>query len=402
MRKIVIAIDSFKGCLTSAEAEAACAEGIRQVCPHCHIISVPIADGGEGMLDALSVLRGEKIQVRVQGPLKKEVDAHYLILPDKKTAYIEMASASGLTLVPPEKRNPMLTSTYGTGQLMRHAIEHGCRRLVIGLGGSATNDGGMGMLKALGYRLLDCEGNELEGRGKDLDKVCRIDDRFVLPVIKDVQCTAACDVRNPFYGPQGAACIFAPQKGADADKVKILDEGLRNWANIIAHATRQDITSLPGAGAAGGLGGALAAFLKTELRSGIDLLLEANHFAELIKDADWVITGEGKADKQTLMGKVPAGVLRATQQADIPTLLIAGQIENREELLNAGFHRLCAITPSDMPLQQAMRKEMAETNLKHALEKILKEELTKLPDADKQPARIFGPSATKDGLPQLR
>lgn len=400
MKKIILAIDSFKGCLTSAEAEAACAEGIRSVCPHCSIICVPIADGGEGMLDALRGLGRKEVRMHVKGPLEEEVDARYLLSPDERTAYIEMASASGLTLVPPEKRNPMLTSTYGTGQLMRHAIGQGCRHLVIGLGGSATNDGGMGMLRALGYQLLDHEGKALEGCGEDLDKVCRIDDRFVLPALKDVRCTAACDVRNPFYGPQGAACVFAPQKGADSDKVGLLDKGLRNWAKVIAKATGRDIASLPGAGAAGGLGGALAAFLKAELRPGIDLLLEANHFAELIKDANWVITGEGKADRQTLMGKVPAGVLRTTRQAGIPTLLIAGQIENREELLNAGFYRLRAITPPDIPLQQAMRKEAAEANLRHTLAEILKEEINGIPDADKRPARICEPSATKDGQPQ--
>ena len=374
MKKIVLAIDSFKGCLTSAEAEAACAEGIRQVCPHCSIVSVPIADGGEGMLDALRGLGGEEIQVRVQGPLEEEVDARYRLSPDERTAYIEMASASGLTLVPPEKQNPMLTSTYGTGQLMRHAIDYGCQRLVIGLGGSATNDGGMGMLRALGYRFFDCGGKALEGRGKDLDKVRRIDDRFVLPTLIDVQCTAACDVRNPFYGPQGAAYVFALQKGATPSMLETLDKGLKHWAELMADTTGCNIASLPGAGAAGGLGGALAAFLKAELRPGIDLLLEANRFTELIQNADCIITGEGKADRQTLMGKVPAGVLRAARQVgDIPTLLIAGQVEDEDELLNAGFRCVRAVTPADMPLARALQKETAQANIRQQTATILKE-----------------------------
>ena len=232
----------------------------------------------------------------------------------------------------------------------------------------------MGMLRALGYRFFDCEGKALEGRGKDLDKVRRIDDRFVLPTLIDVQFTAACDVRNPFYGPQGAAYVFAPQKGAPPSMVETLDKGLKHWAELMADTTGCNVASLPGAGAAGGLGGALAAFLKAELRPGIDLLLEANRFTELIQDADCIITGEGKADRQTLMGKVPTGVLRAARQVgDIPTLLIAGQVEDEDELLNAGFRCVRAVTPADMPLARALQKETAQANIRRKTATILKE-----------------------------
>ena len=374
MKKIVLAIDSFKGCLSSTQVEAACADSIRKIYPQCQIVSVPIADGGEGMLDALSGLGGTMSGLRVHGPLGKAVDAHYLISVDRKTAYIEMALASGLTLVPVEQRDPMLATTYGTGQLMRHALDHGCRHLVIGLGGSATNDGGLGMLAALGYRFFNQEGNLLYGCGKDLRHVMYVDDSHIHPALKEIQCTAACDVRNPFCGPEGAAYTFAPQKGADRVMVETLDEGLKNWARVMTRITGRDITALPGAGAAGGLGGALAAFLRAGIRPGIDLLLEANRFADRIMDADLIITGEGRADIQTLMGKTPLGVLRLARQAGIPVFLIAGQVENREELLAAGFSQVYAITPQGMPFVQAMRKEIAETNICRAMKELLSPE----------------------------
>lgn len=283
MRKFVLAIDSFKGSLTSTEAEAAAREGILRVYPRAETLCIPIADGGEGMLDALSTLGGQEVPLRVQGPLNDKVEARYLITADGQTAYIEMASASGLTLVPENLRNPLQTTTRGTGELMRDALDRGCRRLVIGLGGSATNDGGMGMLSTLGIRFLDRQGKELEGRGKDMTATVRIDTSLAHPALKTARCTAACDVRNPFDGPQGAAFIFAPQKGATPDDVQLLDQGLHHLAQLYRQTTGLDIATLPGAGAAGGLGGALAAFLHADLRPGISLLLEANGFQDKIK-----------------------------------------------------------------------------------------------------------------------
>lgn len=372
MRKFVLAIDSFKGSLTSTEAEAAAREGILRIYPRAETLCIPIADGGEGMLDALSTLGGQEVHLRVQGPLNDKVEARYLITADRQTAYIEMASASGLTLVPENLRTPLQTTTRGTGELMRDALDRGCRRLVVGLGGSATNDGGMGMLSALGIRFLDRQGKELEGRGKDMTATVRIDTSLAHPALKTTRCTAACDVRNPFYGTEGAACIFAPQKGATPDDVQLLDQGLQHLAQLYQQATGIDIATLPGAGAAGGLGGALAAFLHADLRPGISLLLEANGFQDKIKGADLIITGEGRADRQTLMGKVPAGVLHEAVRAGIPIALIAGQIANEEELHAAGFYHVCATTPQDMPLCVAMQKHTAQENICQAMEQLLK------------------------------
>lgn len=324
------------------------------------------------MLDALSTLGGQEVHLRVQGPLNDKVEARYLITADRQTAYIEMASASGLTLVPENLRTPLQTTTRGTGELMRDALDRGCRRLVVGLGGSATNDGGMGMLSALGIRFLDRQGKELEGRGKDMTATVRIDTSLAHPALKTTRCTAACDVRNPFYGTEGAACIFAPQKGATPDDVQLLDQGLQHLAQLYQQATGIDIATLPGAGAAGGLGGALAAFLHADLRPGISLLLEANGFQDKIKGADLIITGEGRADRQTLMGKVPAGVLHEAVRAGIPIALIAGQIANEEELHAAGFYHVCATTPQDMPLCVAMQKHTAQENIRQAMEQLLK------------------------------
>lgn len=372
MNKIVLAIDSFKGSLTSAEAEAAAREGIRQVYPQAEILCIPIADGGEGMLEALSTLGGREVHLRVQGPLDEKVEARYLISTDEQTAYIEMASASGLTLLSEEQRNPMLTTSRGTGELMRDALDRGCRRLIIGLGGSATNDGGMGMLSALGVRFLNRQGQELEGRGRELAEVDKIDTSLVHPALQATTCIAACDVRNPFYGPDGAAYIFAPQKGATPDMVRLLDEGLRHLAERYRQTTGRDIDTLPGSGAAGGLGGALAAFLNAKLRPGISLLLEANDFQQKIKNADLIITGEGRADRQTLMGKVPAGVLHEACQAGIPVVLIAGQIQDEEILHSAGFSQVCATTPLNIPLSTAMRKDVAKKNIRQTIENLLK------------------------------
>lgn len=373
MRKIVLAIDSFKGSLTSTEAETAALEGIRRVYPQAETVCIPIADGGEGMLEALSSLRMQEVRLRVQGPLDEKVEARYLISSDGQTAYIEMASASGLPLVPENQRNPLLTTTHGTGQLMRDALDRGCDHLVIGLGGSATNDGGMGMLSALGIRFLNNQGQELKGRGCDMEKADRIDTSLAHPAMKAVRCTAACDVRNPFYGPEGAAYIFSPQKGATPDEVQLLDKGLRHLAELYRQTTGHDIATLPGAGAAGGLGGALAAFLNAELRPGISLLLEANGFQDKIKGADLIITGEGRADRQTTMGKVPAGVLNESRQTGIPVVLIAGQVADEEILRSAGFSQVYATTPPDMPLSTAMQKDVAQANISRTIERLLKE-----------------------------
>lgn len=372
MKKVVIAIDSFKGCLPSAEAGKAAAEGIRSVFPECEVVCLPIADGGEGMLDVLiAATNGRKVHISAHNPLMELHDTHYGISEDGETAFIEMASISGLPLVPPEKRNPMLTTTYGTGELMRDALEKGCRNFIIGIGGSATNDAGLGMLQALGYRLLDEEGKELGiGRGEMLIKVAAINADCIYPELKNAHFTVACDVQNPFCGLEGAAHIFAPQKGADREMAELLDKGMHSLAEVIGRATGKDISHHPGAGAAGGMGGSLYAFLGADLKPGIQLLLDAINFDGQIRNADLIITGEGKADRQTTMGKVPSGILRRAGKQNIPVILLAGSVEDTDILNAAGFEGIFSITPSPLSLEQAMMPESARANIQRTVEQI--------------------------------
>ena len=371
MKKAVLAIDSFKGCLTSAEAEAAAAEGVHAALPECEVIRIPVADGGEGMLDVLiAATHGKSISVQAHGPLMELREARYGISGDGQTAFIEMAAISGLPLVAPEKRNPMQTTTFGTGELIRDALQRGCRHFIIGLGGSATNDAGLGMLRALDFRFSDKTGNVSGYGGQMMGKVDSIDTSSVHPLLSGCTFTAACDVRNPFYGTNGAAYVFAPQKGADAAMIEALDAGMRHLAAVIFRTTGKDISSCPGAGAAGGMGGSLSAFLNAELKPGIQLLLEMQNFAEQIKDADLIITGEGKSDRQTIMGKVPYGILTEARKQHIPVVLIAGGIEDTDILTRAGFHRIFSITPSPVALEQAMQPEFARMNIRRTVEQI--------------------------------
>lgn len=378
MKKIVIAIDSFKGCLTSLEAGKAASEGVRAACPECETIVLPVADGGEGMLDVLiSASNGKYRTIPAHDPLMVLRDARYGISGDGQTAFIEMAAICGLPLVPSALRNPMLTTTYGTGELIRDALELGCRNFIIGLGGSATNDAGLGMLQALGYHFLNkagekigCIESELPMNGASMSDVAFIDSSDIHPAIKESRFTAACDVQNPFCGKDGAAFIFAPQKGADQEMVLRLDSAMKQLAEVISKHTGEDISLYPGAGAAGGMGGALFAFLRAELKPGIQLLLDTLHFSEKIKDADIIITGEGKSDQQTLMGKVPSGILEEARKQKIPVILLSGSIEDVRELNNAGFKGVFSITPSPISLEQAMKTMIAKANIKRAAEQI--------------------------------
>lgn len=302
----------------------------------------------------------------------EERRANYGVSPDDQTAFIEMAEACGLPLVVPEKRNPMLTTTYGVGELMVDAVvRRGCKNLLIGLGGSATNDAGAGMLRALGYRLTDGEGHEAWQGGRSLLRLERVETDGVSPLWKEVTVTAACDVRNPLFGQQGAACVFAPQKGADAHMVKLLDEGLRRFADVTFRATGRDISLLPGAGAAGGVGGALAAYLNATLEPGIRLLLRMLDFDARIADADLIITGEGHADRQSLMGKVPAGILEAATRQGVPVALIAGRVSDEEMLRRAGFAAVCCINPQGVSLEEAMQPTYAASRIAETMSRLL-------------------------------
>jgi glycerate kinase len=386
--KIVIASDSFKGSLASMEVARSVEMGILDVFPSCDVVKVAVADGGEGTMDALcQSLGGRFIRIPVQDPIGRTIFASYVILEDGNTAVLEMSSASGLTLLTPAERNPMLTSTYGTGQLIDDAIGRGCRRFLVGIGGSATNDAGMGMLTALGYRFLDAEGNELPGAGASLSKVCGIDCSGVSQAVRDSEFIVACDVDSPLYGPDGAAHVFAPQKGADPDMVKALDDGLRQYADVVASYTgkipmhggpsctgetsiMKDAASMPGAGAAGGLGYAFVAFFGARLQRGVDMVLDAVGFDSIIEGADLVITGEGRIDAQTLTGKTPYGVLQRASRQNIPVIALAGSVALDD---SSGFTAIRQITPPDMQLSEAMLPAVASANLRRTISALLQQ-----------------------------
>lgn len=368
MKKIVLAIDSFKGCLSSKEIEQCIAEEIHRILPSCQTVCIPIADGGEGMLDTLiEATQGTFVSTQAHDPLMRIRPARYGILGDQRTAIIEMAEINGLTTLSPIERNPMKTSTYGTGELIKDALEKGFRRFIIGIGGSATNDAGMGMMQALGAHLYDKQGNELEQGGKIMEQIAHINLNHLHPALKEATFIVACDVQNPFCGPQGAAYVFARQKGANEEQIRQLDEGMRHLALLIERDFSYNINKVKGAGAAGGLGGAFATFLQAHLQSGIDLLLDAVDFDRKITNADWIITGEGKADRQTAEGKVPAGVLKRAKKANIPVMLIAGKVEDKACLKQMGFARIVKISPDNLPLEEAMRPEVTRENIRRAI-----------------------------------
>lgn len=378
LEKIVIALDSFKGSLTSTQAAEAAAKGIREVLPQCQVVCLPVSDGGEGILDALlQAIGGQYISCPAHDPLMRPLTAPYGISADKQTAIIEMAAASGLTLVSPQERNPLRTTTYGTGEQIRHALSQGCRHVLLGLGGSATNDAGLGMLQALGYVFKDKNGQKIGPmRGEWLEKIASIDTSNVPQEVREAQFTAACDVNNPFLGLSGAAHVFAPQKGAGPADVAKLEKGMSHIAELIRQSTGTDISTMPGAGAAGGMGGALAAFLHAPLKPGIQLLLNTLHFAEMIQDAGLIITGEGKADRQTLMGKVPAGILHEARQQEIPVWLLAGAVDDKPMLLEAGFQDVYCINPPGTPEVQAMNPDFAQQQIKETVKTALQQSLT--------------------------
>lgn len=374
MKKIVIAADSFKGSVSSRRFAEIAGDAIKALLPDCEVVAVRLGDGGEGTTDALaSALGGRIITAQAVDPLGRPLEASYMIADDGVTAILEMAAASGLPLLAESERNPWLTSTFGTGMMIADALRRGCRRLLIGIGGSATNDGGMGMLTALGARFFD-KNNELihsPGCGGDLDRVVRADFSELLPGIKGTAVTVACDVDNPFYGPRGAAEIFARQKGADDSMVERLDRGMKKFASVLAKATGRDISDLPGAGAAGGMGGALAAVLDGRLTPGVEMVLEALGFDSLVKDADLIITGEGKIDNQTLMGKAPAGVLAAGRHMGVPVVAVGGSVEYSQALCAAGFAAIFSIQPGPLTLTQALDPTTAERNLAHTIAQIV-------------------------------
>ncbi|AGK98453.1 glycerate kinase [Clostridium pasteurianum] len=354
--KIVIAPDSYKGSLTALQVSNNMEKGVKRVFKDSVVEKIPMADGGEGTVQSLiDSTAGKIINIKVTGPALKEVNAFYGILGDGKTAIIEMAAASGLPLISDDEKNPLKTTTYGTGQLVKDALDRGCRNIIIGLGGSATNDGGLGVAKALGVKFLDINGNDIGEGGGNLDKLASIDISNMDPRIKESNITAACDVDNPLCGPEGASNVFGPQKGADKEMIETLDRNLANYADIIKKDLSMDIINTPGAGAAGGLGAGLLAFFNAKIKRGIDIVIDITRLEEKIQDADIVITGEGMIDFQTAFGKTPFGVAKIAKKYNLPVIAIAGGIgKNAESLYEKGFDSIFSIVDSPMSLDKAM------------------------------------------------
>ena len=354
--KIVVAPDSFKGSVSALEAANAMEQGLRRVFPDAVIEKIPMADGGEGTVQSLVDATGGHFQTRrVLAPLENEVDAQFGILSDGETAVIEMASASGLTLVKPHERNPLRTTTYGTGELIHAALEAGCRRLIIGIGGSATNDGGAGMAEALGVRLLDANGKQLQRGGGNLSALRSIDVTNLHPAIAETETVVACDVNNPLTGPDGASHVYGPQKGATLEMIETLDAHLAHFDGVLTQTLGKSFNDIPGAGAAGGLGAGLMAFLAAELRLGVDIMIDAVNLKERVKGATLVFTGEGQLDFQTAFGKTPVGVAKVAKAYGIPVIAIAGGIaEGAEAVHDAGIDAMLGIVQEPMSLENAV------------------------------------------------
>ncbi|MBP1971245.1 glycerate kinase [Virgibacillus natechei] len=356
--KIIIAPDSFKGSLTAIEAAQAMNKGIKKAFSDAETVLLPVADGGEGSMETLvSATNGKIEHVQVVGPLGSKVEAAYGILGDSETCVIEMATASGLNLVPDEQLSPLRATTYGTGQLIKQALDDGFSSFIIGIGGSATNDGGAGMLQALGLQILDKNGNEIGYGGCELSKINQIDMRSFDKRIKDCNFIIASDVQNPLIGANGASAIFGPQKGATAEDVALLDGNLTHWADEVAEITDIKLHDLPGAGAAGGIGGAFQAFFPFVMKRGIDVVLDYIKLDEKVMGADLIITGEGQVDSQTASGKTPMGVAQAAKRRDVPTIIIAGAVgKGIEVLYDFGVISANSIINSPMPLEEAIER----------------------------------------------
>ena len=363
--KIVIAPDSYKESLSALEVAQAVEAGFRQVFPDADYVLVPVADGGEGTVDAMvAATGGRKETVTVSGPLGEPVEAFYGLTGDGDTAVIEMAAASGLALVPPDRRNPLLTSSRGTGELIRAALDAGARRFILGIGGSATNDGGAGMVQALGARLLDLEGRELDGSGGDLARLERIDVSALDPRLAECRIEVACDVDNPLTGARGASAVFGPQKGATPEMVQALDANLARLARIVGRDLGVAVDTVPGAGAAGGMGAAMLAFFGATLKPGIEIVTAAVDLDDHVRDADLVITGEGRIDFQTVHGKTPIGVARVAKRHGKPVIGIAGSLGAEVGVVHAhGIDAVFSVLGKPCTLDEALRDAAANVEL---------------------------------------
>ncbi|MCM1992184.1 glycerate kinase [Oceanirhabdus seepicola] len=361
--KILIATDSFKGSMTSNEVAGFLESGFKTIDEELEIIKVPISDGGEGLVDSLiSSNNGKRVELNVTGPLGKEISSYYGLSEDGKTAYIEVATAIGLYLLNENERNPMNTTTYGVGELILDAVGKGCNNIIVGLGGSSTNDGGMGMARALGVRFLSKTGEELLGYGKELELVNKIDLSNMPSVLKAVNFKIACDVDNPLTGENGATYVFSPQKGANTEMMVELEKGMLNYQAVIEETLKSDISKTRGGGAAGGLGAAFLSYLDGKMVQGIKLVIAETKLEEKIKTADLIITGEGKIDNQTLYGKVPVGISSLGKKYNKKTIAIAGKVDiENEDLFDCGIEDIICITPEGMMLEDAMKRAKENT-----------------------------------------
>lgn len=371
--KVVIAIDSFKNSLSSIEAGMAIKEGILGVC-EAEVIVKPLADGGEGTTDALLFgMSGRMRRIEATGPLGEKITCSYGISEDGRTAILEMAQTSGIKLMPNHMLNPLYTTTYGVGEMIRDAIQQGCRNFIIGIGGSATNDGGIGMLTALGYEFYDGKKKISLPKGKDLSRITNLNTKNALKELSECNFRIACDVSNPLYGANGAAHIFGPQKGATPEIVETLDKGLINYSNVARKTTGKNTVLVPGTGAAGGLGYAFLTFLNGKLESGIDIILDEIKLEEDIKDCDFVITGEGKLDFQTPMGKAPIGVARLAKKYNKKVIAFAGGVtEDATKCNTEGIDAFFSILRLPMELEKAMKYETSKKNLISTTEQVFR------------------------------
>ncbi|MDM1272802.1 glycerate kinase family protein [Acinetobacter indicus] len=371
--RFVIAPDSFKESLSAVQAAQAMQRGILRQFPDAICRLVPLADGGEGTVDALlNACAGQKVACRVRGPLpQQQVESYFALMDEGKTAVIEMAKANGIHLIPLAQRNPALTSTYGTGEMIRQALDLGVSKIVIGLGGSVTNDAGSGMAQALGVKFLDQAGLEVQPCGGNLKQICEIDLSALDARLATTEMLIASDVNNPLCGEYGASAIFGPQKGATPELVKILDQNLGYFANLVETTLGVNVQHQAGAGAAGGLGFGLLAFARAKIQSGVELLIQQTGLTEKIAQADVVLTGEGKIDRQTFMGKTPFGVAQVAKSLNKPVYAFAGMIgEDIEPLLEAGFTQIIGINPPDISVEDAIRN--AENNLTDSVENVMR------------------------------
>lgn len=364
--KIVIAPDSYKESLSATEVAQAIEKGFREIFPNAQYVSVPVADGGEGTVEAMiAATKGSVHSACVTGPLGENVDARWGMSGDGKTAFIEMAAASGLALVPPELRNPLITTSRGTGELILHALDHGAKNIIIGIGGSATNDGGAGMVQALGAKLCDANGTDIGNGGGSLISLNAIDVSGLDPRLEGCTLRVACDVTNPLTGEKGASRIFGPQKGATEALIVELDRNLAHYADVIKKSLHIDVKNVPGAGAAGGMGAALMAFLGAELRSGIEIVTQALNLEEHIHDCTLVVTGEGRIDSQSIHGKVPVGVANVAKKYHKPVIGIAGSLTRDVGIVHQyGIDAVFSVLTSIGTLEEAFRG--AFDNIYHA------------------------------------